>query len=131
MQNRVIWPEKVNIIFLYIISRKIWNFIFFTIFIECSEYGGLVYSNRFYPTSKCTIDVVPLIVGGAKASAGEFPHMTLIGFAADATSNNIKDYSWHCGGSLISENFILTAAHCLSHRTAYVKYIYFNSCYEN
>ena len=49
------------------------------------------------------------IVGGVRADLNEFPHMTAIGWTRD---NGVID--WLCGGSLISENFVLTAAHCAS-----------------
>ncbi|KAF7282590.1 hypothetical protein GWI33_002311 [Rhynchophorus ferrugineus] len=48
------------------------------------------------------------IVGGTDADEKEFPHMSQIGFK---DNGNIQ---WICGGSLLSDLFVLTAAHCLS-----------------
>ena len=47
---------------------------------------------------------VPLILGGEKAESGEFPHMASLGYL-----DPNGQHRFSCGGSLISENFILTA----------------------
>ncbi|XP_045540983.1 serine protease snake [Papilio machaon] len=56
--------------------------------------------------SNCNHDADQLIVGGMNASSGEFPHMALLGYEQG------KDILWSCGGSVISERYILTAGHC-------------------
>uniref|UniRef100_A0AAU6PAS4 Venom peptide n=1 Tax=Comana monomorpha TaxID=1555636 RepID=A0AAU6PAS4_9NEOP len=47
------------------------------------------------------------IVEGTDAEAGEFPHMVLLGYGED-----IPTVKFLCGGTLLSDRFILTAGHC-------------------
>lgn len=54
-----------------------------------------------------------LIVGGEKAKKGEFPHMAALGYKSFGNTN------YYCGGSIISESYVLTAAHC--YKKAYSK----------
>ncbi|GJQ73800.1 hypothetical protein Trydic_g18740 [Trypoxylus dichotomus] len=50
------------------------------------------------------------VIGGRDARPQEFPHLALLGYGA------ANDIQWACGGSLISERYVLTAAHCILDR---------------
>uniref|UniRef100_A0A1B6KJR2 Peptidase S1 domain-containing protein n=1 Tax=Graphocephala atropunctata TaxID=36148 RepID=A0A1B6KJR2_9HEMI len=86
---------------------------------RCDEYGDAVYGPSYdpyemdedqidYREDECGVGVVPLIIGGLRAEYKEFPHMAAIGYGSHLTTAK-----WLCGGALVSESYILTAAHCL------------------
>ncbi|XP_055384409.1 transmembrane protease serine 9-like [Condylostylus longicornis] len=87
---------------------------------KCHEYQDAVYDrthsvsllpgSRPNKIDRCGFKTVELIIGGTDAKTREFPHMALLGFT------NGNEIRWECGGSLISERFILTAAHCMKTR---------------
>ncbi len=55
-------------------------------------------------------DLDTQIIGGAPATDEQYPWMAAIADAADPSYN-------YCGGSLITEDVVLTAAHCVDGRT--------------
>ncbi|XP_063544192.1 serine protease 48-like [Cydia strobilella] len=55
------------------------------------------------------------ITGGTPAHRNEFPHMALLG-CRNTVNTGLGPVVWVAGGSLISDRFILTAGHVLSHR---------------
>ncbi|KXJ70541.1 hypothetical protein RP20_CCG023233 [Aedes albopictus] len=81
---------------------------------ECSEYrklsGRLLEFTSKVPTCEYFGD--RWLAGGESAEPREFPHMASLGWRKASLYNTIF---FRCGGSLISERFILTAAHCLVH----------------
>ncbi|XP_038221073.1 venom serine protease Bi-VSP-like [Zerene cesonia] len=66
-------------------------------------------------TSPDTIDTYR-IINGTDAAAREFPHMAALG-CHSLTVNDTRDIVWVGGGSLISDKFILTAAHVVYEQT--------------
>nr|XP_023021789.1 serine protease snake-like isoform X2 [Leptinotarsa decemlineata] len=69
---------------------------------KCLEY----YNIGKRTTRKTKVQV--FIIGGENSREKEFPHMAALGYGKQ------NQQQWLCGGSLISENYVLTAAHCLT-----------------
>lgn len=94
--------------------------------IKCEEYSKLgiernivgAFSvgeriNNTVEKAKCTLSGGDgFIVGGTVTKVGEYPHMAVIGW-----QNIDGSVDWNCGASLISYQFVLTAAHCTSWRS--------------
>ncbi|CAD1468162.1 unnamed protein product, partial [Heterotrigona itama] len=50
------------------------------------------------------------IYGGIEAKRGEFPYVVALGYE----EKNLSSINYYCGGSLISVEHVLTAAHCVN-----------------
>ncbi|CAG9832379.1 unnamed protein product [Diabrotica balteata] len=55
---------------------------------------------------------IKYITFGEDAMDKEFPHMVALGYEDSMLPSG--ELSWNCGATLISSNFLLTAAHCVS-----------------
>lgn len=91
--------------------KSLMPFAFFVIFPVCAQYAKYSYhenylTNQEYGVAKCEDLVMPLIIGGSKADRTEFPHMAAIGYGT------FSKLTYLCGGTLISDKFVLSAAHC-------------------
>lgn len=63
-------------------------------------------STQEFKSSTCDASI-GLVVGGVNAGPDQFPHMAAIGYREFDGQIGFK-----CGGSLISDLFVLTVAHC-------------------
>ncbi|XP_017106428.3 trypsin-1-like [Drosophila bipectinata] len=66
--------------------------------------------NRVDPLNENDIALVIQVVGGTATRYREFPFMAALGWRSNFDDKIIY---YRCGGALISERFVLTAAHCI------------------
>lgn len=73
---------------------------------------------RLLPLKKCGHSSESKITGGQNAALGQFPWMALLG--ARLSNGSLL---FICGGTLISDQYVLTAAHCLQQTNAVIEII--------
>ncbi|XP_024936308.1 serine protease persephone isoform X2 [Cephus cinctus] len=72
-----------------------------------------IYACQQYYNEVTSEGVVFHILGGEATSPGEFPYLAALGYLeTDEDTEGVIKYS--CGGTLISSQHVLTAAHCVS-----------------
>lgn len=87
--------------------------------IKRTQFSSLSLSSKPQEGSSKSCDAMTgLVVGGKNAGINEFPHQAAIGYEE---SNGIIGF--YCGGSLISELFVLTAAHCKRYDNSSPKFV--------
>jgi len=69
--------------------------------------GGSVSSPLLPDTSVCGTTLADRIVGGTASQLGEFPWMALIEYQKP------NGRGFYCGGALINNRYVVTAAHCV------------------
>ncbi|XP_037088976.1 phenoloxidase-activating factor 3-like [Pollicipes pollicipes] len=68
-------------------------------------------NRRLLPTDNfCGINIHDRIVGGEQADIGEYPWLAVLGYEVVGTG----DTEFNCGGTLINDWYVVTAAHCVT-----------------
>ncbi|XP_072929945.1 CLIP domain-containing serine protease HP8-like [Epargyreus clarus] len=68
---------------------------------------------------ECGYSAADRIIGGMNASLGQFPWIVRLGY----TFQDDDEIDFMCGGALVSDRHVLTAAHCVDHSVAPVEFI--------
>lgn len=65
---------------------------------------------KFLPNTTCGNSApVDRIIGGTKATLGQYPWLVRLGYSVPCRSEPI----FQCAGTLINERYVVTAGHCV------------------
>ncbi|XP_068618859.1 melanization protease 1-like [Battus philenor] len=76
------------------------------------ETWSQVMNHRMWPTLdsfECGYNAADRIIGGTNAALGQFPWITRLGY----TIPGDEELDWMCGGVLVTDRHVVTAAHCI------------------
>lgn len=76
-----------------------------------SNFVTILLPNSTSEVKEPCVSGIAVIAGGTEAVEKEFPHMVLIGYTKE-DSRYGDEYDYRCAGSLLSDLYVLSAAHC-------------------
>ncbi|XP_076245966.1 transmembrane protease serine 9-like [Calliopsis andreniformis] len=82
--------------------------------VVCQEYKGRGKVIKLDPTVGLYFDQVYYLYNGFEAKVNEFPYAVALGYKDTNTDTNSSSLKYTCGGTLISLQHVLTAAHCVN-----------------